>query len=242
VKVFIKRLLIFFTHPARLVEHREAETVRMKLAVALVFVLSCCAAFSTPKRLFSEAVDTKPGRRVTLLSHRKTAKSDNYDKTIVSFRPHSIYVSARNRVKDHDLRFGGLNYLGDKDWLQVANDRTRWSRIRDLGEMDWSDEIEVPVLPSLPCRTNEPCGRIVIPPRNSGKKIQDEDVNPHIAKPQVGHMYLVHRVRDRRASHPPQGYDELFDYYVLVRVEDLKPNESCTITWKRVSLPKKQTH
>jgi len=53
----------------------------MRLAVALVFVLSCCVAFSTPKRVFSQT------NRITLLSHRKTATSDNYDKTIVSFRP-----------------------------------------------------------------------------------------------------------------------------------------------------------
>ena len=215
--------------------------MRMKLAVALVFALSYCAAFFIEERVFSEALDTKPERR-TLQSPNGTAEGNSSEKTGVTFRPHSTYVSARNRNRDIDLRLGGLNYFGDKDWLLVLNDRTRWSRIRDLGEMDWSDEIDIPVLPSLPCRTNEPCGRIKIPPRNSGKRIQDEDVNPHIAKPQVGHMYVVHRVRDRRATDPPHGFDELFDYYVLVRVEELRPNESCTITWKRVSLAKKQAN
>ena len=171
----------------------EVEIVRIKLFVTFVAVLSCFAAFSIRARVSSQAIDSK---RTTLLSHRKTAQSDNYDKTIVSFRPvHE--VRTRN---DYDLRFGGINYNGDTDWFVVANDRTRWSRIRDLGEMDWPAEIELPVLPSLPCRTNETCGRIVFPPRNSGKNIQDEDVNPHVAKPQVGHMYLVHRFRDRRTS------------------------------------------
>ena len=109
--------------------------MRMKLAVALVFVLSCCAAFFTPKHVFSEALDIKPEHRITLLSHRKTDKSDNYDKTIVSFRPDSPYYTLRNRDNDYDLRFGGVNYNGDKDCFVVATDQTHGSRIRDLGEM-----------------------------------------------------------------------------------------------------------
>jgi hypothetical protein len=141
-------------------------------------------------------------------------------------------------VNEWDLLYGALNYNGDRDWFQVNCDKQGWSRIRDIGELDWSDQITVPVLPILPCRPDQRCGRIQIPSPESGKKIHDEDVNPHVAKPIAGHMYVVHRRQERRRSDPP-GSGVLSDYYALVRVEELKPNESCTITWKRISPPKK---
>lgn len=212
----------------------------MKTVVVLVFVLFGGAAFLIPQQVLSDTVRTKPSGRITLQSHKVTAKKNNYGKTIVNFRRHSPDVV--NNPLDYDLRYGGgFNHNGDTDWFIVATDRTRWSRITDLGEMDWSDEIEIPALPSLPCGTKERCGRIQIPGSKTGKKLLDEDVNPHMAKPQAGHMYLVHRFRDRRSSDPQVGFDSLFDYYVLVRVEELKPQESCTITWKTLSLPKKYT-
>ena len=137
-----------------------------------------------------------------------------------------------------DLVYGGLSYNGDRDWLKVNSGRESWSRIRDLGEMDWSDSIVVPILPNLPCPTNTSCGRINIPSPRSGKKINDENLNPHIAKPVAGHMYVIHRKRDTRGRDPRQIKGPI-DYYILVRVEELKPNESCTIAWKKISKPKK---
>jgi len=182
----------------------------------------------------SESVGTKPGRRVTLLL--KTPALDSGEKAIVSFRPKEVYDGSKEPQNEWDLLYGGLSHNGDANWLKVNCDKHSWSRIRDLGELDWSDDIKVPVLPILPCRADQPCGRIHIPPPQSGKKIQDEELNPHIAKPIAGHMYVIHRQRERRRSEPPSP-DALFDYYALVRVEELKPNESCTITWKRISTP-----
>lgn len=224
--------------------------MRLNVALVLAFVgLLVCPAFSIPNHAISESVDKKPGKRVTLLVRTDAAKRDNWKKAIVSFLPTEIYGEWRERQRSDDmyagpveknawdLLYGALNYNGDRDWLQVNCDRNSWSRIRDLGELDWSDDINVPVLPILPCRANEPCGRIHVPARNSGKKIHDEELNPHIAKPIVGHMYVVHRHKQRRLN-DQQDVQALHDYYALVRVEELKPNESCTITWKRISAPK----
>lgn len=204
-----------------------------RIAIGVSIALLCIGL--VPAR--SESVGTKPGRRVTLLL--QTPARDSWEKAIVSFRPKEIYDASKEEQPQNewDLVYGGLSYNGDANWLKVNCDRNSWSRIRDLGELDWSDDIKVPVLPILPCRVDQPCGRIHIPPRQSGKKIQDEELNPHIAKPIVGHMYVIHRHKERSRAEPPTP-DNQFDYYALVRVEELKSNESCTITWKRISTPR----
>jgi hypothetical protein len=92
------------------------------------------------------------------------------------------------------------------------------------------------VLRILPC-LNDQCGRIQIPPPHSGSKIEDENLNPHIAKAEVGHMYVVHRFREKRRRED-RVFQSRSDYYTLIRIEELKPNESCTITWKRVATPR----
>ena len=182
--------------------------------------------------------DSNAKGRVTLQVRKRTAAGDNWEKAVVVFRHEEIYAGARGPHNEWDLLYGGLSHNGDNDWFKVNCDREGWSRIRDLGELNWSDDIKVPVLPILPCTQDKPCGGVEFPSRDSGKKIQDEDVNPHIAKPVAGHMYVVHRQRDRRPS-SPIGMDFLFDYYALFRVEELKPNESCTIAWKRIPTPMK---
>lgn len=210
--------------------------MRIKLALVLVFVLLGCPAILIPKQVLSENVNTRPGERITLQNRRRTANHDNFKEATVDFRPR-LYDVVRGPSNEWDLLYGSVNFNGDRDWFLVPSGRRGRSRIRDLGNMDWSDDIAVPVLPILPCRTNELCGGFRIPPSSSGKKIQDEDVNPHIAKPMVGHMYLVHTHRIRPRS---RGFNTLLeDFYTLVRVEELKPNESCTITWKIIPSPKK---
>jgi len=208
----------------------------LALVPALGFV--CIAASLTPNGVLSESVDSKPGTRVTLLVRTKTRVSDNWEKATVLLRPEDPHDLPREPGNEWDLLYGALNYNGDRDWFQVNCDKQSRSRIRDLGELAWTDEIKVPVLPILPCPADQPCGRIRIPSRESEKNIHDEDVNPHVAKPVAGHMYVVHRHRERNRSESIIT-GVLLDYYALVRVEELKPNESCTITWKRISAPKK---
>jgi hypothetical protein len=219
--------------------------VRRKLALVLVLVLSGCCALFIPTRVLSEHIVSqkvygKPSRRLLLLPH-----SYNIERASVSFRSNGY--ASKNQVNDGDLTYGSFHYNGDRDWFQVTSTIEDLSRIRDLGPMDWSDEITVPVLPILPCplkdQIAEGCGRVQFPSRFSAKRIQDEDVNPHVAKPVAGHMYLVH-TNDRREPRRPDPYKVEFfdptDFYTLVRVEELIPNQSCTISWKRIQSPEKE--
>lgn len=207
--------------------------VRVKLAFMLVLALLCCLAFLTPPPVFSEKDDAEPAQRVTLLNHN--TRIDNWNDAIVSFRIERLYNRVQGPHNEWDVLYGGLSYNDNRDWLRVNCDRNSWSRIRDLGEKDWSDDVQIPVLNILPC-LNERCGRIHIPPPKSGNKIEDENLNPHLVKAQVGHMYVVHRFREKR-SRDEKVFQNRSDYYTLIRVEELKPNESCTITWKRVATP-----
>ena len=208
--------------------------MRIKLTILLVVGLLACPPFLIPRPVLSKNVSYGPAR-ITLLNISETDE-DNFEKVAASFSKLRHHTP---RTNDWDIRLGGLNHNGDRDWLMVPASRQNRSRIRDLGPLDWSDDIAVPVLYILPCRTSEICGRIHIPPASSGKRIQDEDLNPHIAKPTVGHMYLVHTYRN---VHPSfySDWKGLLDFYSLVRVEELIPNKSCTITWKTIPSPEKK--
>ena len=207
--------------------------VRIKLAFMLVLALLCCLSFLTTPPVFSEQEGGTPAQRITLLNHN--TRIDNWNDAIVSFRIERLYNRVQGPHNEWDVIYGGLSYNGSRDWLRVNCDRNSWSRIRDLGEKDWSDDIQIPVLNILPC-LNERCGRIHIPPPKSNNKIEDENLNPHLVKAQVGHMYVVHRFREKR-SRDEKVFQNRSDYYTLIRVEELKPNESCTTTWKRVATP-----
>jgi hypothetical protein len=217
--------------------------LKFVLTPAFVFVLLACPLFVISNKALSASNYAAPTERITLFNSTRHANHNDYKKSIVSFRLDTSYKVETGPNTDWDLRYGGLSFNGDRDWFITAFGRRDRNRIRDLGKLDWSDDIMIPVLPILPCQTNEPCGRIQIPPASTSKQIQDEDVNPHIAKPVVGHMYLIHVYEEKRPASPPRPPDPprleiLFDFYTLVRVEELKPNESCTITWKRIATPK----
>jgi hypothetical protein len=215
--------------------------VRIKLTAVPALLLLAFLALLVPPHALSDKDDKKPGRRVTLV-HPEHPKSDgDFKRSTVIFRPTLAYNRVTGVNHEWDLKYGGLNFNGSKDWFIIDSKREggrHWNRIRDLGELNWSDEIEIPVLPILPCRIDEQCGRIQIPPRNSGRKIEDEDVNPHVAKIIVGHMYAIHIFEGERDLNNPRDFLHHIDYYALVRVEELKPNERVTITWKKVSGPK----
>ena len=181
------------------------------------------------------------GRRVKLFNATGSESDDAFKKSTVIFRPTLGYNRVTGPNSQWHMRYGGLNFNGNMDWF-ILDCKTRrgghWNGIRDLGEMEWSDQIVVPVLPILPCRIDEQCGRIKIQTGKPGRKIEDENVNPHMAKITVGHMYAVHISEGERDLGNPREFVQHFDYYALVRVEELKPNVSVTITWKMVPAPK----
>jgi len=101
----------------------------------------------------------------TLLSRKKY---DDYAKACFSFE-HGMNGEEAQKVtrNDWDVQFGNGGDVFDV--TMVTDDR---SRIKDLGELSWSNEFEVPILPAHP--------------------------NPEIREPSVaavvGHMYAVHTV------------------------------------------------
>lgn len=107
----------------------------------------------------------EPGR-ITLLAR---AKYQDYEKATFSFE-HGIRDDPKLAItrNDWDLLYGNS---GDAlDVTMVSDDR---SRIKDLGPLNWSDDIVITELPAHPVPTREP-GQPAV----------------------VGHMYLVH-TRDR---------------------------------------------
>jgi len=211
--------------------------MRIKSATVLLFILLSYAAFLSPVQALGQDSNTKP-QTITLMARTKTNNYDNYTKAAFSFR---YGINGDDAVKitrnDWDLRkrfrmprclrrgsllYGNMNLNGDRDWFTVTLVTDDRSRIRDLGELGWYDDIKISILPACP-EEDKSCTAVRFPSASSGKTVTD--VNENVAKAVVGHMYLV-RTKDRAS-----------DFYTLFRVEELKPSESCTISWKIVASP-----
>jgi hypothetical protein len=196
--------------------------MRIKSATVLLFMLLSYAAFLSPVQTLGQDSNTKP-QTITLVARTKTDNYDNYTKAAFSFR---YGINGDDAVKitrnDWDLLYGNISLNGDKDWFTVTLVTDDRSRIRELGELDWSYDIKIPILPACP-EEDKSCAAVTFPSASSGKMLTD--VNENVAKAIVGHMYLVH-TKDRAS-----------DFYTLFRVEELKPSESCTISWKIVPSP-----
>lgn len=194
-----------------------------KTASVLLLVLLSNAAALTRAKVLAQESNSKP-QTVTLEARTITVDSDNYTKAAFSFK---YGINGDEAVKTTgngwDLLYGNISLNGDKDWFTVALVGDDRSRIRDLGELDWSDDIKIPILPPCP-EECEWCTAIRLPSASS-EKVRT-DVNENLAKAVVAHMYLVH-TKDRSS-----------DFYTLFRVEELRPSKRCTISWKMVPSPK----
>jgi|SRR5687768_9634274 len=145
----------------------------------------------------SESVGTKPGRRVTLLL--KTPALDSWEKAIVSFRPKEVYDGSKEPQNEWDLLYGGLSHNGDANWLKVNCDKHSWSRIRDLGELDWSDDIKVPVLPILPCRAESALRSYSHPATSIGEEDPGRRVESSYCQTHRG-AHVRHSPSERKTS------------------------------------------
>lgn len=192
------------------------KSLRFSLVFAVVVALLASASFTTA---FGQIGTTEP-QTVTLLSR---AKYQDYDKATFSFK-HGVRddPGALITKNDWDLLYGNLTFNHDSDWFTVAMASDDRSQIKDLGEMTWAEVSNVPLLPPCP-ETNERCTMLRLARNAEGKIVSD--VNGHTAKAFVHHMYVAH-IKDRRS-----------DFYVMFRVEELQPNDSCTISWKLVPSP-----
>ncbi|HKP72293.1 MAG TPA: hypothetical protein VJT82_05105 [Pyrinomonadaceae bacterium] len=162
-------------------------------------------------------------QKVTLFS-RITYKESDYGKSAFNFR-HGLRSDderwmqvARNSAQ---LMYGSIFFdTAGSDWFSVSMGGDDPSRIKDLGELQWSEVYYTPVLFANP-RQSE--GVKFPAPQESFEESSDERVTKVVA----GHMYLVH-IKNREA-----------DVYAMFRVETLVPSDRCTISWKVMPSPEK---
>lgn len=110
-----------------------------------------------------------------LLKRVKVGDKDNYARAAFSFSYAGNGEAVQKQTRNNwDLLFGNSPTPDAFDVTMVTDD---CSRIKDLGQLNWNDKFEVPVLPAYPQPTREPSVKAI-----------------------VGHMYLVHN-KDRDTDH-----------------------------------------
>ena len=183
--------------------------------VAAVMVIAY-AGNSLKAQQSGAAISSLP--TVTLLA---SAKQNDWRVAVVNFS-----IGVRGDSKDpqtnnyYDLRYGGRSENGDMDWFEVSTGEHSWSQIKDLGAADWSDIHEVPVLFASVIPHNNGMSEIY----RAGKVVQRSPEGV-LVKAISGHIYLLHSKHDK------------VDFYVLLRIEEMKPSDECTISWKIVRSP-----
>ncbi|MFZ0750590.1 MAG: hypothetical protein WAM70_14605, partial [Pyrinomonadaceae bacterium] len=115
----------------------------------------------------------------------------------------------------YELLYGSICWNRDCDWFSVTMVADDHSRIKDLGELKWSDPFEVPDLPPNPDWNQG----IRWPGKN---ETLEQSSKGQVTKVVAGHIYVL-RSKDSRS-----------DLYTLFRVEKLVPNDEVTISWKVV--------
>lgn len=127
-----------------------------------MFLVVACAAIMLGTLEACNRANSEP-QTVTLLSRDKY---NDYERACFSFE-HGINGKEAIEItqNDWDVQFGN-----GEDFFHVTMVTDDRSRIKDLGELNWSGDFEVPVLPAHP--------------------------DPQIREPSVaavvGHMYVVH--------------------------------------------------
>jgi hypothetical protein len=121
---------------------------------------------------------------------------------------------------NYELQYGSITWNGDSDWFKVTMATDDRSRIKDLGELEWSEIVRVPFLPA----SVEPHKGVRGPSRAG---TFEESSDGQVTRVVVGHMYVLH------------AQDSQTDLYGLFRVEKLVPNDEVTISWKLVPSPKR---
>ena len=172
----------------------------------------------------SFGVQTTPSadiQRATLYT-RQDPKDKDYGKSSFSFQ-YGVRSDVGKEVtkNDWDIKYGYTTINESSDYFSVtmvSNDR---SRIKNLGKKNWSDLKQIPVL----LANAGPYKGIRFPLNGESIEVTSER---QIAKVIEGHMYLAH-IKDNDT-----------DLYVLLRVEELVPNDRCTISWKVVPSPEEK--
>ncbi|MBV9957745.1 MAG: hypothetical protein JO360_04955 [Acidobacteria bacterium] len=151
-------------------------------------------------------------------------KHHDYDRASFSF---SLGVPGDSRFPAnrnlYDLSYGSISLGDGQDYFDVPiNDRS-YSQLKDLGELKWDELHDVPVLHA----SQWPHGDGLKSDFSRSITGTDPELTPAnvVVKALLGHLYVLHSKHDRT------------DIYVLFRIETLKLNDECTISWQIVRSP-----
>lgn len=193
----------------------------MKHKIIIALLVGIIALGATGVLDGTSLQQTKP-RQITLFSRTKhPGEYKGYGKAAFSFR-YGVRSDVGLEVTHnaYELLYGNYALNGDTDWFNVSMVTDDRSRIKDLGEMSWSDVLYVPVL----LASLEPHKGVRMPAK--GQPFE-ESSDGQVTRASVGHMYVVHTKEGDR------------DFYTMFRVDELVPNDRCTISWKLVPSPEK---
>lgn len=144
----------------------------MKISATIFLAVCFCFAGNVYCQISDSATKT-----VTLESRRAADKKDNYTSAAFSFEKAVNGESGKQLTRnDWDLLFSTIRKIDGttvKDVFGVTMVTDDCSRIKDLGEFNWTDNFEIPELPAY------------------DKPTREADVEAA-----VGHIYLVH-TKDR---------------------------------------------
>ena len=165
-----------------------------------------------------------PDRKVTLYAPPDRKAPDAFDQTkrCFDFRAGSMMNGAKGRW---DLGYG-FAILNNEDWFILSGARETRTVIKDLGELRWTDPLEVRALKPLPELASGEQRKHTIDTSGDTGDVWAKTTNT-MAKVAIGHIYLMH-IKEAES-----------DSYVLFRVEDFKQQAFCTITWTRIPTPEK---
>jgi hypothetical protein len=209
--------------------------------IGLFFVLALSPVVQAVKT--ANALVPQGSQRVTLYSLNKYPS--DYGRALFSFK-----LGAFVRDLDlWDLTYGSL-YVGDEwDWFSVSTAANARTVARDLGELNWGEGFNVPVIEPFPKLKEGQMrsfkvdasgadgadgvggdGKLRPTPGSPQKRSGAPVVDPVFVKAILGHMYVV-RVVDNDS-----------DFYVLFRVEALERGDYCTISWQRIPSPEEKVN
>src|SRR5688572_1875525 len=185
------------------------------LVVAVLLNLFSCAGVAA-----QELGTTGNVQRTTLFS-RTRYKAQDYAKSAFNFQ-HGLRSDDKEwlRVTRNvaHLLYGSISLNHDSDWFSLSTVRDDPSRVKDLGEMEWSQVFYTPFLPDNPRQTEA----IRFPGEGESFEASSDG---RVTKAVLGHMYVA-RIK--------QGEKSL---YVMFRVEALEPSDHCIISWKIMPSP-----
>lgn len=185
------------------------------ITLAVYFSLSSANSFCLETSRWADV-------QKAILYVRHDPKDKDYGKSSFSFQ-YGVRSDVGKEItkNDWDIKFGYTTINESSDYFGVTMLSSDRSRIKNLGKKNWSDLKQVPVL----LANAGPYKGIRFPLNGESIEVTSEG---QIAKVIEGHMYVAH-IKDNDT-----------DLYVLLRVEELVPNDRCTISWKVVPSPEEK--